>query len=339
MSTKPVRWGLDRREHHRRQSRHRRHPRGGRRGRVRDEQRRVPRARITPRPTPSREATASLDALLGGDIDAVYISTTNELHRDQALAAAKAGKHVLCEKPLAMSLADARADGRGLPRCGRGHGHQPSSAQRRHAPRHARGDRGGPHRQAAVLPACSTPSTCPPHLQGWRITTPSAGAGVVMDITVHDADTLRFVLGDEPVEVTALTQNGGMAQRGHRGRRHGHGALRVRPAGAVPRRLHDEIRRHGLRGARHGRFAVRHRLHDAGPDGRRRAAHRRGAGDARRRPHRISTSARLAAFHAAIRGEGAPAATGEDGVRSMALAIAAAESARSGRAVAVDPGL
>ena len=50
----------------------------------------------------------------------------------------------------------------------------------------------------------------PPHLQGWRITTPGAGGGVVMDITVHDADTLRFVLGDEPVEVTAMTQEGGM---------------------------------------------------------------------------------------------------------------------------------
>ncbi|MBV8920605.1 Gfo/Idh/MocA family protein, partial [Bradyrhizobium sp.] len=47
-------------------------------------------------------STSRLDDLLGSDdIDAVYISTTNELHRDQVLAAANAGKHVLCEKPLA----------------------------------------------------------------------------------------------------------------------------------------------------------------------------------------------------------------------------------------------
>ena len=39
----------------------------------------------------------SLDAILAADIDAVYISTTNELHLEQALAAARAGKHVLCE--------------------------------------------------------------------------------------------------------------------------------------------------------------------------------------------------------------------------------------------------
>ena len=50
---------------------------------------------------------------------------------------------------------------------------------------------------------CSTPCFLPPHLQGWRITTPGAGGGVILDITVHDADTLRFVLGDDPIEAVA----------------------------------------------------------------------------------------------------------------------------------------
>lgn len=54
--------------------------------------------------------TTDLDALLADpQIDAVYISTTNELHREQAVAAARAGKHILCEKPLALSLEDAHA--------------------------------------------------------------------------------------------------------------------------------------------------------------------------------------------------------------------------------------
>ena len=53
-------------------------------------------------------STADLDALLSDPgIDAVYISTTNEKHRPQALAAFAAGKHVLCERPLAMSVAGA----------------------------------------------------------------------------------------------------------------------------------------------------------------------------------------------------------------------------------------
>ena len=37
----------------------------------------------------------------------------------------------------------------------------------------------------------------PENLQGWRIAKPEAGGGVVLDITVHDADTLRFVLADD----------------------------------------------------------------------------------------------------------------------------------------------
>src|SRR5436190_17336752 len=51
----------------------------------------------------------TLDAILSDPaVDVVYISTTNDLHAQQTLAAARAGKHVLCEKPLALSLNDAR---------------------------------------------------------------------------------------------------------------------------------------------------------------------------------------------------------------------------------------
>ena len=55
-------------------------------------------------------STSTLKKLVDSkDVDAVYISTTNELHRDQVFAAAAGGKHVLCEKPLALTLTDARA--------------------------------------------------------------------------------------------------------------------------------------------------------------------------------------------------------------------------------------
>jgi glucose-fructose oxidoreductase len=48
-------------------------------------------------------------ALAEHEIDAVYIATPNSEHREYALRAAKAGVHVLCEKPLAASVADAQA--------------------------------------------------------------------------------------------------------------------------------------------------------------------------------------------------------------------------------------
>jgi glucose-fructose oxidoreductase len=49
------------------------------------------------------------DCLRSGDVDAVYIATPNHLHKEYAVRAARAGVHVLCEKPLAVTEADCRA--------------------------------------------------------------------------------------------------------------------------------------------------------------------------------------------------------------------------------------
>ncbi|MEH7387529.1 Gfo/Idh/MocA family oxidoreductase, partial [Bacillus sp. JJ1521] len=44
--------------------------------------------------------------LLDSDVDAVIVTSENSLHHQHVMAAAKAGKHVLCEKPLATNLKD-----------------------------------------------------------------------------------------------------------------------------------------------------------------------------------------------------------------------------------------
>ncbi len=58
--------------------------------------------------TTGAEIAATSEELIDG-VDAVYITTPNTTHTPLALAAIAAGRHVFCEKPMATSLADARA--------------------------------------------------------------------------------------------------------------------------------------------------------------------------------------------------------------------------------------
>ena len=66
-----------------------------------------PRARAFASAAGIPRAVDRLDEALGEDVDAVFVSTHNDRHAAGARAAMVAGKHVLCEKPLTMSMPDA----------------------------------------------------------------------------------------------------------------------------------------------------------------------------------------------------------------------------------------
>ncbi|MFV0410866.1 MAG: Gfo/Idh/MocA family protein [Paracoccus sp. (in: a-proteobacteria)] len=157
-------------------------------------------------------ATTEIDALLAQPgLDAVYISSTNEKHFAQAMAAIAAGKHVLCEKPLAMSLDDAvsmvrAADAAGLV-FATNH-HLRNAASHRAIRDLIRQGGIGEVLSARVFHAVSLPEA----LRGWRIDNAGAGGGVTLDIVVHDADTVRFHLGESPAEVVAMSVDGRMGQ-------------------------------------------------------------------------------------------------------------------------------
>jgi len=276
----------------------------------------------------------AVDALLADPaIGAVYISTTNELHKAQTLAAAAAGKHVLCEKPLALSVADARemvaACAKARVVMGTNHHLRNAGTHRKIRELIAGGAIGKPL-FARVFHAVYLP----PHLQGWRINKPAAGGGVILDITVHDADTLRFLLDAEPVEALAMTQQANLAS----GELEDGVMAVLRFSNDVLVQLHDAftvkhagtgVEIHGTEGSIVGRDVMRQRavgqvlLRDANGEREIPVEHENLYGRA------------LAAFNAAVRGEGKPAASGEDGVRSLATALAVLESARTGRRVAI----
>lgn len=282
-------------------------------------------------------AFSSLNALLDADIDAVYISTTNELHLEQAVAAAKAGKHVLCEKPLALTSGDARKI---LAACkaagvvlGTNHHLRNAGAHRAMREAIAAGKIGRP-----VATRVFHSVYLPEHLQGWRITKPEAGGGVVLDITVHDADTLRFVLGEDPVEISAFTQSAGMAGSGLEDGamcvwRFQSGLIAQSHEGFTTKFAGTGFEVHGTEGSLIARGVMTQK-----PVGS--VTLRTATGEEELSFDREDLYTRsLRAFHAAIRTEGKPSATGEDGVWSLACAEAALASAKTGRAVTIETGL
>jgi 1,5-anhydro-D-fructose reductase (1,5-anhydro-D-mannitol-forming) len=283
------------------------------------------------------KAVSTLDDLLGAGIDAVYISTTNELHLEQGLAAIKAGKHVMCEKPLALTSADARkmvaaAKTAGIV-FGTNHHLRNAGAHRAMREAIATGRIGKPV-AARVFHSVYLPE----NLQGWRITKPEAGGGVVLDITVHDADTLRFVLSDDPVEISAFTQSAGMAGSGLEDGamciwRFKSGLIAQSHEGFTTKFADTGFEVHGTDGSLTAKNVMTQK-----PVGSVLLRTAKGEEELSFDGEDLYIRS-LSQFHAAIGGKGQPSATGEDGVWSLASAEAALLSEKSGKAVAIDPKL
>lgn len=148
----------------------------------------------------------SYEALLAEQPDGVLVCSENVRHRPLVEMAATAGAHVLCEKPLATSLADAQAmidacDAAGVIL-------MTAFPMRFSTPLlevKAMLDSGG----LGKVYCCNTTNQgqMPRHHREWFVDKELAGGGAVMDHTVHLADILRWYLGSEVVEVFAQTNH------------------------------------------------------------------------------------------------------------------------------------
>ena len=144
------------------------------------------------------EAAASVDDLLErGDVEAVLVTTPPTTHADLVEAAAGAGKHVFCEKPLAQSVADAARAASACERAGVALqvGYNRRFDENFRAARDAVED--GRIGRPWLLRISSRDPEPPPAEY-----LPLSG-GLFLDTTSHDFDLARFVVGAEIVELTA----------------------------------------------------------------------------------------------------------------------------------------
>ena len=134
------------------------------------------------------------------DVDAVFIVSANSCHYSETLEAARAGKHVLVEKPMAMNVREAEemiaACARHNVRLSVGHMLRCSPLIRRMREIVRSGDLGTVHSVRADFIYDGRLSH-----RGWLYDRRVAGGGPIFDIGVHCLDTLRFVLDDEVVSV------------------------------------------------------------------------------------------------------------------------------------------
>ena len=280
----------------------------------------------------ARFAYTDYDEMLSNEeVEAVLIATPNVLHAEQVVAAARAGKHVLCDKPLAINVADART---ALQACADAGVKLGVNFHNRHLPwvkdvSRIIADGIIGEVQVVQLQVASGPR----HYSNWRADPDVAGLGSVHNVGVHGLDFLRVILHSDPVEVMAMFDeapgSGAVEMMALIQLRFGNGTMVQYNANERLRDPLNDIVIYGAEGRIVGRSFTRSRsdgelavLTESGE-----TITRYPAPEA----HRLS----LAAFTGAVLRDDEPNASGLDGLRSAQVCEAIARSVTEGRLVEV----
>ena len=284
------------------------------------------------------------DLLADSRIDAVFVSSPNAMHMDHTVRAAKAGKHVLSEKPMATSVDDAAAMVKACQENGVKLG---LGFELRFHPAHllakdlvsqgklgrvrllqghwGRGERGEPEH----LPRSG--------LRGWWEDPVAMGGGsVIMGLGVHVFDLVRFVMEQEITEVNAMTDGQTDAQPlEHIASM----ALRLEDGTianvSCGRMLPDTLNNFTVYGT-DGRFTGTATVWEARMGSAEVVSETVNQTEEWEYDYLANFVAELSDFHSALKEDREPAATGTDGLRSTEVNSAVIESAKTGRAVKIE---
>ncbi|RYL98608.1 Gfo/Idh/MocA family oxidoreductase [Sphingobium indicum] len=135
------------------------------------------------------------------DIDVVYVVLPNSMHAEYSIRAAQAGKHVMCEKPMAVSVAECEAM---IAACRKAGTKLMIGYRSRFEPYNrlaielARSGHVGPTR------LITAEHGFPARPGQWRLDRPLSGGGSLMDIGIYSLNAARYLTGEDPVSVSAV---------------------------------------------------------------------------------------------------------------------------------------
>lgn len=134
------------------------------------------------------------------DVQVVYIVLPNSMHLEFTARAAKAGKHVLCEKPMEVSVAKSQAM---IEACTKAKVKLMIGYRVQYEPMNRRMQQLVREKTFGSVQYLGATNAMRVTQPGWRLNKQLSGSGAVGDLGIYCINTARFLLGEEPVEVFA----------------------------------------------------------------------------------------------------------------------------------------
>jgi predicted dehydrogenase len=133
-------------------------------------------------------------------IDAVYVALPNSMHAEYTIRAAKAGKHVLCEKPMATSVADCQAM---IAACKAANVKLMIAYRCHYDPTHLRAIKLINDGAIGQVQAIESSFGFNIGKGEWRLSKALAGGGPLYDVGIYSLNACRYLTGEEPQQIAA----------------------------------------------------------------------------------------------------------------------------------------
>ena len=134
-------------------------------------------------------------------IDAVYVALPNSMHAEYTIRSARAGKHVLCEKPMATTIADSQAM---IKACKDANKKLMIAYRCHYEPTNLRAMQLIREGKLGKIQAIESANGFKERAGEWRLDRKLAGGGPLMDMGVYSLNACRYLTGEEPIDIKAF---------------------------------------------------------------------------------------------------------------------------------------